>query len=191
MKLANTQCSERCELTLLGVQVPPSTPELVLLNGIIISELYYLKNVETSMIYKNKPEGFRAKFEVVSCFMELNGKILLLLRQDHKPQGNTWGVPAGKMDDGEDSLSAIYRELEEETGHKPVKDSITFHSKLFVRYPEFDFIYHIFHLKVQNELTITINEEEHKEYLWVSPTDAMSMNLIGGEDECIKLFYRL
>jgi ADP-ribose pyrophosphatase YjhB (NUDIX family) len=51
------------------------------------------------MISKNKPENFTPKFEVVSCFVEYKNEILLLLRQDHKPQGNTYGVPAGKIDE--------------------------------------------------------------------------------------------
>ncbi len=50
------------------------------------------------MISRNKPENFTPKFEVVSCFVEYNDEILLLLRQDHKPEGNTYGVPAGKID---------------------------------------------------------------------------------------------
>ena len=50
------------------------------------------------MLYKEKPENFTPKFEVVSCFVEYNNKILLLLRQDHKPEPNTYGVPAGKVD---------------------------------------------------------------------------------------------
>ncbi|MEI6118972.1 MAG: hypothetical protein WCP92_07315 [bacterium] len=41
------------------------------------------------MLYKEKPADFNPKFEVVSCFVEYKNEILLLLRQDHKPQPNT------------------------------------------------------------------------------------------------------
>ena len=44
------------------------------------------------MILKDKPEDFKEKFEVVSCFIEHGSEILLLHRQDSKPQGNTHGV---------------------------------------------------------------------------------------------------
>jgi ADP-ribose pyrophosphatase YjhB (NUDIX family) len=67
------------------------------------------------MLYTNKPEVFDPKFDVVSCFVEYKGKILLLHRQDHKPQGNTYGVPAGKVDAGEDIWTTVRREIEEET----------------------------------------------------------------------------
>ncbi|MDR3558310.1 MAG: NUDIX domain-containing protein [Candidatus Pacebacteria bacterium] len=66
------------------------------------------------MISRDKPEKFKEKFEVVSCFIEHDSKILLLHRQDHKPQGNTWGVPAGKVDKGETLTNAILREIKEE-----------------------------------------------------------------------------
>jgi len=42
------------------------------------------------MSIKDTPENFTPKFEVVSCFVEYKQEILLLQRQDYKPQGNTW-----------------------------------------------------------------------------------------------------
>lgn len=67
------------------------------------------------MISQTPREGFSPKFEVVSCFVEHDGHILLLQRQSHKPQPNTYGVPAGKVDDQEDIHQAIKREVGEET----------------------------------------------------------------------------
>ena len=66
------------------------------------------------MIYKERPKNFNPKFDVISCFVEYDGEILLLHRQDHKPEGNTWGVPAGKVDKGESLLEAMTREIQEE-----------------------------------------------------------------------------
>ena len=67
------------------------------------------------MLYMQKPEKFTPKFEVVSCFLEYKNEILLLLRQDHKNQPNTSGVPAGKVDTGENIDDAMVREIFEET----------------------------------------------------------------------------
>jgi len=66
------------------------------------------------MIYKTEPENFISRFEIVSCYVEHDGKILILHRQNHKPQGNTWGLPAGKIDDNEDKIEAMLREIFEE-----------------------------------------------------------------------------
>ena len=53
------------------------------------------------MIYGSKPKQFNPLFEVVSCFVEHNGEIILLHRQSQKPEGDTWGVPAGKVGEEE------------------------------------------------------------------------------------------
>jgi hypothetical protein len=42
------------------------------------------------MISKTEIKNFNKRFDVVSAFIEHEGQILMLHRQDHKPQGNTW-----------------------------------------------------------------------------------------------------
>jgi len=142
------------------------------------------------MIYHERPENFAPKFDVVSCFFEHDGKILLLLRQDHKPQGNTWGVPAGKVENGETVATAMIRELEEETGVKTTPNLIRFAHMVFVRYPEYDFNYHIFHLSSAEEIFVNIDPSAHKKFAWVTPREALEMELIQDEDACINLCYK-
>ncbi|HEY4493807.1 MAG TPA: NUDIX hydrolase [Candidatus Paceibacterota bacterium] len=141
------------------------------------------------IIFRTEPEGFVPRSEIVSCFAEHDGKILLLHRQDHKPQGNTWGVPAGKLEGGEDLSTAMLRELREETGIKLAESDLSYFDKVYVRYPNFDFIYHMFHTKLTNIPEVIINESEHKAYQLVSPEEAKVLPLILGEAECITLFY--
>ncbi|MDO8482323.1 MAG: NUDIX hydrolase [bacterium] len=144
------------------------------------------------MIYPTEPKNFKSKFDIVSCFLEHKGKILLLHRLDHKPQGNTWGVPAGKLDANETLLEAITRELKEETSHSVLeKKSLLYFGKVYVRFPTYDFVYHIFHLPLEQEPEIVIHPEEHKAFEWVSPADALQMNLMPDTGNCIKLFYKL
>lgn len=143
------------------------------------------------MISKNKPKDFKGKFEVVSCFIEYQSEILLLHRQDSKPQGNTWGVPAGKVDEKENLLSAIAREVKEEVGLFFEPHKFTYFNKFFVRYPEYDFIYHIFHLSLKERPTVNLNPAEHKNSLWDNPKEALKLNLITDEDFCIKTFYKV
>ena len=143
------------------------------------------------MFSLSKPENFNPKFEVVSCFMENNGEILLLQRQDHKPQGNTWGVPAGKIDTGETPKTAILRELFQETGFSADENKIIYFKSVFVRYPEYDFIYHIFSLKIDERPIIKITDGEHKNFQWLTPTEALKINLIQDEDASIKMFYKI
>ncbi|MCR4311621.1 MAG: NUDIX domain-containing protein [Candidatus Taylorbacteria bacterium] len=145
-----------------------------------------------AMVFRTRPPDFNPKFEVVSCFLEYDGKILLLHRQDYKPQGGTWGAPAGKVDAGETTLQAIIRELHEETSQVVREgDKLRYFCEVYVRFPTCDFTYHIFHLPLDHEPRISIDSGEHKAFCWVSPQDALRMNLILDEDHCIKLFYQM
>ncbi|MBI5061206.1 MAG: NUDIX hydrolase [Candidatus Aenigmarchaeota archaeon] len=63
------------------------------------------------MIFKIKPKDFNPRFDIVSIFYERDGKFLLLHRLDNKPQGNMWGVPAGKVENGESLEEAMLRGL--------------------------------------------------------------------------------
>jgi len=141
------------------------------------------------MIYEEMPEDFDSSCEVVSCFVEHDGKILMLHRQDHKPQGDTWAGPAGKVDEGEKLKEALMREVFEETGVE-LQDPKYF-KKLFVRFPDYDFVYHIFHEMLDELGDVVLSEEEHKDFRWVEPSEALEMPLMLDEDACIKLFYEL
>ena len=141
------------------------------------------------MLYEEKPDFFNPKFEVVSCFIEYNNKILLLLRQDHKNEPNTYGVPAGKVSLGEDKDDAMRREIFEETWLK--LDDLIYFQKVYVQYPTYEFIYHMYHKKLDYKPEITINPEEHKKYMWQHPQKALEQNLIQDLDACIKMFYEI
>lgn len=141
------------------------------------------------MIFKDKPENFNPKFEVVSCFIEYENEILLLLRQDHKPQPNTYGVPAGKIDQWETPLQAMKREAKEET-QIDLEDADYF-DKLYVRYSDIDFIYHMFHKRFDTKPNVTIKPDEHKDHIRIHPKKALELNLIEDEDACIKLYYKI
>ncbi len=142
------------------------------------------------MMFLEKPTDFDPRMETVSCFLERDGRFLLLHRCDHKSEGDTWGVPAGKMEQGEDILDATIRELYEETGVRAVSGELKYWGKVFVRYPEFDFVYHISSMRCPAEAAIRINPKEHKDLRWVTQEEALSMNLIRDFDTVIKLFYR-
>ena len=143
------------------------------------------------MITTTAPKDFKKKFDVVSCFIQHDRKFLLLHRQDHKPQGDTWGVPAGKVDDGEDLKSAIQREIQEEVGLSINKMELIFFKSYFVRYAEYDFVYHIFSVTLDLVPELKLDTREHKDIKWVTPIEALGMNLIQDEDFCVKNFYSI
>jgi len=141
------------------------------------------------MITEIAPKDFQQKFEVVSCFVEHENKILLLLRRDHKSEPNTYGVPAGKVCPWETIDDAIFRELKEETWI--ASSDLQYFTKVFVRFPTYDFIYHMYHMDLPLLPDITLNDEEHAKYVWRTPEDALKEDLIQDLDACIKMFYKI
>ncbi len=143
------------------------------------------------MIYHKAPNGFVSKFEIVSCYMECGRDILLLHRRENKSEGDRWGVPAGKQETNENRVDAIIREIKEETSCQVPKDQLKFITTVYVTYPEYHFIYHIFRVPLSFKPAITINQDEHKAYQWVEPGNALQMNLVRELDACIKMQYKI
>ncbi len=141
------------------------------------------------MIYREAPEGFEPRFNIVSCFVEHDGRFVLLHRPIQKSQGGKWGVPAGKMDAGETELQAMVREMKEETGLDVQPESLKYYTKLFVRYPDYDFGYTMFSLSVDEAPNIVLSPQEHQDFRWVTPEEALTMPLVDDLDGCIKMFY--
>ncbi|MEN9613791.1 MAG: hypothetical protein RLZZ347_98 [Candidatus Parcubacteria bacterium] len=141
------------------------------------------------MISKTPLTGFKKKFDVVSAFVEHEEKILLLHRQDHKPQGDMWCAPGGKVDVGESLLGAVAREIAEEVGVFLAPEQYHFFESYYVRFPEFDFMYHVYRVVLGSEPKLALNLSEHKDFQWVRPIDALKLNLIQDEDACIKWAY--
>lgn len=139
--------------------------------------------------YKKVPKEFHPRFEIVSCYLEHSGKILLLHRRDDKPEGGTWGLPAGKIDGREDRLEAVIREIKEETGCEVLPAQIEYIRKVYVKYPKYHFIFYMFRTELDKKPRVVINSHEHKAYKWISPNEALNMNLIGGLNSCIEKFY--
>jgi len=142
------------------------------------------------MIFDQPPPQFNPTTFGAGCFLTFNGKMLLLLRQDYKPQGNTWGQPAGKIEKNEQPLDAIIRELFEETGISADKTQMKHCKTFYVSYPEYDFIYHTFSLDLEEEPNIIIEEKSHKEFGWFGKDEIFSLALMPELDRCLEYYYK-
>lgn len=126
---------------------------------------------------------------VVGCFLEFDGKFLLVHRHAHKIDGDTWGLPSGKVEDGESDDEAIQRELFEETGYKAEFSQ-------FEKLGEFDFVtprkdtitYVTYRVILDAFHEVVLEEAAHSEYKWVTVDKADRMDdLIHGLHDLFRL----
>ena len=122
---------------------------------------------ETTSVFPIKPQGFSSTVEVAACHIESNGKFLFLKRAVGKPEGRRWGLPAGKVENGENTREAVVRETFEETGIRLDEEKLKFIGKIFVRKPNVDYVYHMYHQNFSQFPLVSLNDE-HQEYKWLS-----------------------
>jgi 8-oxo-dGTP pyrophosphatase MutT (NUDIX family) len=94
-------------------------------------------------------------------------RYLFLLRNSSKYSG-TWGLAGGKIDNGENVLDSLYRELSEELGFNfknakviPIEKFTSDNGK---------FVYNTFLIPITEEF-IPILNDEHRGYCWVQLED--------------------
>ncbi len=141
------------------------------------------------MILKEAPTDFNKEIDVVGCYMQYDGKFVLLQRQAHKTHGGTFGLPAGKVELGETPSAAMVREMQEETGVQVLEKDLEFIDLVFVRNNGHDLVYHMFRTDFVVQPDIRLSPDEHQGFVWVSPAEALHMDLIHDQGECIELCF--
>ncbi|MFC2049452.1 NUDIX hydrolase, partial [Chlamydiota bacterium] len=151
----------------------------------------YLSSTVHGVIYHEPTAQFKPRIAIAALYIEYEGKILLLHRQESKSQGNRWGIPGGKVDKGETPQEAVLREAKEETGYDFINQPIENLGTVYIEYNEKDhFSYHMFRVKfVGDPAAVKINFHEHKGFTWVTPQDGLKLDLIQDEDACFKHTY--
>ncbi len=110
---------------------------------------------------------------------------LMLKRSTGKHYEHLWQGVAGKIEKDETATQTVIRELEEETGKKPVKVFVADHIASFydARKDRIQMV-PIFGIEVENsEVQLS---EEHSEYKWVSFEEALTLLTWKGQKEGLR-----
>jgi 8-oxo-dGTP pyrophosphatase MutT (NUDIX family) len=137
-------------------------------------------------VFRDKPGAFNARAEVAGCFVECQGKFLYLqYAMNHRSEGGKWGIPAGKIEEGESLLEGALRELFEETSIKAPDASYLGH--LFIRKQgEVEYVFHMFHVCV-NQSNVRLSNE-HVDCRWLEIEKIKKLPLISGGNEAFQWF---
>lgn len=145
--------------------------------------MYYLMSL-------TPPENFNPTVEGAGCYCEHEDKILMVRRHPQKFQGDTWGIPGGKLDPGETARQAVIRECWEEVGLE-VDDRALIHLEtVYMRFHSHDAIFHMFYHRFFDVPVITLSLSEHTEARWVTIPESLELNLIAGGRESIDLYLK-
>lgn len=137
-------------------------------------------------VFIEKPSAFKAKVEVAGCFVECQGKLLYLrYAMDHPNEGGKWGIPGGKLEEGESLTEGALRELFEETSIRVSKANYVGH--LFIRKRgEVEYIFHMFHIQV-TEAKVLLSDE-HTDYRWLTAEEVKQLSVVSGGKEALQWF---
>jgi len=102
------------------------------------------------------------------------GEILVLLDSRHSSKDwEAWDFPGGRMNEGEDFLQTLTRELEEETGitesHGPelIKTILSTYEITLKDNSKMGLILVVYKVQIASEAKIVLSDE-HNEYRWVN-----------------------
>ena len=123
----------------------------------------------------------------IACIDYRNGKVFLAKRQDVGDMGGRWEFPGGKIDEGEDFVTAIRREMNEEFGvDVEVFDrlcQVTFEHKGKLCYVD------AFKVRLKEDgLIRRFTLTEHTDYMWEDFSNIPSLNFV---DSDMKIYEKL
>jgi 8-oxo-dGTP diphosphatase len=137
---------------------------------------------------RQKAWGDTRIIPIAGCFIfNQSGKLLLIKRHRANLGGSMWGVPAGRLEPGEDALSAMTREVTEETGLK-LKDP-KYLGEHLIKMPHGTVSMVSFLDNVPDGTAVTLDPNEHEDFAWFDLNNILDTNhVLWGEPTLLRDF---
>jgi len=139
-------------------------------------------------VFFTPPQDFTPTMHAAGCYVVYEERILILQRHKDKFQGSTWGVPGGKIEQGEQPVEAVMREVKEEVGIILPIASLKNIGKLFVRLEAIDYTFEIFGCMFDQQPQVALELSEHTDFGWFLPEHAKQLPLIQGGFEALDVY---
>lgn len=139
-------------------------------------------------VFLEKPDGFNPTINAAGCFIEVGDEILVIKRGPAEDHPGTWAIPGGTIESSETELDGLLRELQEEIGFIPPSDSLKYLGMVYGRDDDHDFTFHVFSAPLTEKFDVMFDSNEHIDYRWIKPADALGRDEFSISDESIKIF---
>ena len=139
----------------------------------------------TPKVVASLPSHFSPKLIASALHLECKDRLLFLQKAKGQWSEHLWGVPCGTWQKGETIFQTAQRECREETGWQ----ASFFHylAPLYVLYPEYGYVFHMFYLPLEEEIPIKLSEE-HVAARWLDLEELDSLPLIPGQKKALAFF---
>jgi 8-oxo-dGTP pyrophosphatase MutT (NUDIX family) len=140
-------------------------------------------------VYQDPPPHFKSTLDVAGVFCEWKDLFLLLHRSPGTLQENTWGLPAGKVENGEELDAAAVREVQEEAGLQLDKKLLIPLKPLYVKHSGCSYLFHTYRytLKGEKPPEVALAPREHQDFRWLTISKARTFPLIAGGPDILDL----
>lgn len=116
--------------------------------------------------------------KVAGCFVECNGKFLMLRRSKNESGSGFWGLPAGKVESDESHRQAIIREINEETGiaaNEVLLKELGVHA-FSDEIADRQIILAVHHLLLNELPEVAISIDEHDDFAWLTAREIITLS---------------
>lgn len=136
----------------------------------------------THTIYDTLTKDFVEQVKVSAVYVECDGEYLYMRKTMPDTVKGKWGVPGGKVEEGEDITAAAVRELKEEAGIEVCEHALKYLKPLYIKTSYASFGFYIFVLTLKEKPEVTLSDE-HDEYGWYTSDKVKALpHMSGGID---------
>ena len=140
-------------------------------------------------IHEKEPEGFSCGSHATGCYLEIDGRVLLLQYAPPKRTAGRWDVPGGRVEKGESPEEGARRELFEETGILVDASQVERVLALFIRKPDIDYIYYMFRVQMDYKPSVILSSE-HQNYQWATLEEFQQLPLVERSLDALDLYFK-